>query len=392
MSDNQNKQQFEFISKNYLEGRFTLKKTQEEINKIANENSLTIEGWLEKVKNKKAEDITTSIKESKKPYSCDNYELKGKNGIKKELEIAESGLTVMLANTSHFKTFCAINLFCDLIKNNEKACYISVEESEEDITTKILTCYFNKLTKNKARKIDRSSLKKNIENHRTDLKSLRQNGLILCESDFSKENPDKTFNDVVLGEICKNISDEYKYIFIDYIQDIELENQRNKGFNYQLKDLIRTLNSIATQKDVSFIINAQTSKDVKAPFFNLDSVGDSYDIVRKAKTVYGLWNTQKRCLGGDNKPKEEKRLHSYQDKNEPKERPFILIECLKSRSGLAGYANAFHVEPDKFLINSQDTLKGQEEYIIKSNISSSVKVVKNKNNSSVNKKTTNPIL
>lgn len=372
------------LNKELQESNITFEKFTESINNLNNKNRSSLLDFFNQTKRQQEniDLIIEDIQSIEEPYKCNYFKLKKKGHdnegtTHRELEIANAGLTVFMANTNHGKTLFSINLFCQFLKDspNNKAAYISVEEEQGDILNKVFTAYYAHTNRNKYEAY--SKTQKKIYEFRKEpdkdtIKEVLKQGYIISQSEFEKRFKGKPFNDKVIIEYCKILASEgYKTIFLDYVQDIEMEGQRNKAFNYELKDLIRSLNTLAISQSISIILNAQTASEANNPKLILKDVGDSYDIVRKAKAVYAIWDCSKPSIDKSKSLIKYNNLYSYRDKGkdvdnkviqEQDRRDFLFIQCLKSRSGLGYYANAFKYNGSQYFVSNEEKENNIEEY------------------------------
>jgi DNA primase catalytic core len=203
-------------------------------------------------------------------------------------------ISIIAGRPRHGKTTFMFNLILNLIRNNEKKCFIffTYEESRKDITLKILT-NISEETISKRQNIN------NIENYLHGNNHSRPKinmafetiGNLLNTGRLQIYDSSHTADELstIISTLCKNNS-SIGAIFIDYIQKVKIAG-KYQSRQIELQKISERLLECAKNNNVPIILGAQLNREATSKSRpRLENLRESGDIENDANTVLALYN------------------------------------------------------------------------------------------------------
>lgn len=217
--------------------------------------------------------------------------------------LPSGALSIIAAATGHGKSRLLQSLAIEQAKKNIKALYITFEENRENVNRQLLNVFANitltnpsgkygneqtlaeYLRNNSTQYIQRSSLQE-FEEKLEDYKALRKDKLLLV-------HPENNTINYLCGLVRSAIEEKNtQVIFIDYIQEIYVENSRAPRTD-DLKEICVLLDQVAQEYNIPIVVAAQLKAETESPLTMANQdIADSINISRKASEVLLLWSSK----------------------------------------------------------------------------------------------------
>lgn len=268
------------------------------------------------------EELWDSYKEAsqalKTKFSFWNYAVKDYF----DFSFPSGAISIIGAQTNHGKSKVLQSIALDTIESMEEGetvLYITYEESEGGVNAQFLNSYFNDIL---TRQGVRGSNLKTITDYLTTGSTRYMNGETI-EKFFQKENewktirregkikivrPDDNFLQTLTALILYATKKlKVKAIFIDYVQEIYVEDWSKYSRTDELKQAMVELDAIAQRTNLPIIMAAQLSKEAVSPLDLYNQfIADSSWIGRKASEIILIWSNKFDIQAKGQKEKAEK--------------------------------------------------------------------------------------
>ena len=225
-----------------------------------------------------------------------------------DFSFPSGAISIIGAQTNHGKSKVLQSIALDTIESMEEGetvLYITYEESEGGVNAQFLNSYFNDIL---TRQGVRGSNLKTITDYLTTGSTRYMNGDTI-EKFFQKENewktirregkikivrPDDNFLQTLTALILYATKKlKVKAIFIDYVQEIYVEDWSKYSRTDELKQAMVELDAIAQRTNLPIIMAAQLSKEAVSPLDLYNQfIADSSWIGRKASEIILIWSNK----------------------------------------------------------------------------------------------------
>ena len=239
-----------------------------------------------------------------------------------DFSFPSGAISIIGAQTNHGKSKVLQSIALDTIESMEEGetvLYITYEESEGGVNAQFLNSYFNDIL---TRQGVRGSNLKTITDYLTTGSTRYMNGETI-EKFFQKENewktirregkikivrPDDNFLQTLTALILYATKKlKVKAIFIDYVQEIYVEDWSKYSRTDELKQAMVELDAIAQRTNLPIIMAAQLSKEAVSPLDLYNQfIADSSWIGRKASEIILIWSNKFDIQAKGQKEKAEK--------------------------------------------------------------------------------------
>ena len=239
-----------------------------------------------------------------------------------DFSFPSGAISIIGAQTNHGKSKVLQSIALDTIESMEEGetvLYITYEESEGGVNAQFLNSYFNDIL---TRQGVRGSNLKTITDYLTTGSTRYMNGDTI-EKFFQKEKewkvirregkikivrPDDNFLQTLTALILYATKKlKVKAIFIDYVQEIYVEDWSKYSRTDELKQAMVELDAIAQRTNLPIIMAAQLSKEAVSPLDLYNQfIADSSWIGRKASEIILIWSNKFDIQAKGQKEKAEK--------------------------------------------------------------------------------------
>lgn len=225
-----------------------------------------------------------------------------------DLSFPSGAISIIGAQTNHGKSKVLQSIALDTIESMEEGetiLYITYEESEGSINAQFLNSYFNDiitrqgyrgsniksileyLTKGDKSKMRNENLDKFLQKEE-EWKSIRREGKIKIV------RPDDNYLETLTSLIrYADKKLKVKAVFIDYVQEIYVEDWSKYSRTDELKQAMVELDVIAQRTNIPIIMAAQLSKEAVSPLDLYNQfIADSSWIGRKASEIILIWSNK----------------------------------------------------------------------------------------------------
>ena len=253
-----------------------------------------------------------------KSYEVNNLALKTKisfynKGINDyfDLSFPSGAISIIGAQTNHGKSKFLQSIALDTIESMEEGetlLYITYEESERSVNAQFLNSYFNDtltrkgargsnlktileyLTKGDKTYMSGETMDKFFEKEK-EWKAIRREGKIKIIR--PEDNYLQSLTSLILYATKKM---KIKAIFIDYVQEIYVEDWAKYSRTDELKQAMVELDAIAQRTNLPVIMAAQLSREVVSPLDLYNQyIADSSWIEKKASEIILIWSNRFDC-------------------------------------------------------------------------------------------------
>lgn len=224
--------------------------------------------------------------------------------------LPSGAITIVAAPTNHGKSKMLQSLALDTAENGEEGTvlYLTYEENKQNVVKQLLNAYADiEITKETAHFGNIQTITEYLYNGSTQyikaeaLQPFRRK--VEGFKQLYKSGKIKVVKpeDNYLGTLSKFLryavqEINLKAIFVDYVQELYLEDNRVKARADELKEIMVEIDLIAQEADIPIILAAQLRRETSSPvtMANQD-ISDSGWIERKASEILLLWSNKERC-------------------------------------------------------------------------------------------------
>jgi DNA primase len=228
-----------------------------------------------------------------------------------DLAFPSGAISIIGAQTNHGKSKFLQSIALDTIESMERGetlLYITYEESERSVNAQFLNSYFNDTLTRKGmrgsniktileylteRKEDhmRGETKDKFFQKEKEWKAIRREGKIKIIR--PEDNYLQSLTSLILYATKKM---KIKAIFIDYVQEIYVEDWAKYSRTDELKQAMVELDAIAQRTNLPVIMAAQLSREVVSPLDLYNQyIADSSWIEKKASEIILIWSNRFDC-------------------------------------------------------------------------------------------------
>lgn len=224
--------------------------------------------------------------------------------------LPSGAITIVAAPTNHGKSKMLQSLALDTAENGEEGTvlYLTYEENKQNVVKQLLNAYADiEITKETAHFGNIQTITEYLYNGSTQYikaEALRPfEAKVAKFKQLYKSGKIKVVKpeDNYLGTLSKFLRYavkelNLKAIFVDYVQELYLEDNRVKARADELKEIMVEIDLIAQEADLPIILAAQLRRETGSPvtMANQD-ISDSGWIERKASEILLLWSNKERC-------------------------------------------------------------------------------------------------
>lgn len=233
---------------------------------------------------------------------------KGKDAYR--FSLPSGAITIVAAPTNHGKSKMLQSIALDTAENGEEGTvlYLTYEENKQNVVKQLLNAYADiDITKETAKYGNIQTITEYLYNGSTQyikaealqefrrkvegFKQLYRSGKIKVVK--PEDNYLSTLSKF-LRYAVREIG--IKAIFIDYVQELYLEDNRVKARADELKEIMVEIDLIAQEADLPIVLAAQLRRETSSPvtMANQD-ISDSGWIERKASEILLIWSNKERC-------------------------------------------------------------------------------------------------
>ena len=224
--------------------------------------------------------------------------------------LPSGAITIVAAPTNHGKSKMLQSLALDTAENGEEGAvlYLTYEENKQNVVKQLLNAYADiDITRETAHFGNIQTITEYLYNGSTQY--IKAEALRPFEAKVAKfkqlyrsgkikvVKPEDNY----LGTLSKFLRYavnelNIKAIFVDYVQELYLEDNRVKARADELKEIMVEIDLIAQEADLPIILAAQLRRETGSPvtMANQD-ISDSGWIERKASEILLLWSNKERC-------------------------------------------------------------------------------------------------
>jgi hypothetical protein len=265
------------------------------------------------------------------------------------LSLSAGALTFLASPTGHGKTTFLINLFLDVLQNykNKRHYFLSYEENFAAIILKMISCFYGKkLSHDNYKTLQAYFQEESTQyfNQDADLKQFKEGvqsfiqlmkGGRVSYSDLGIEKIK-----LALQELCKKHENHIGVIFIDYLQQIPIEDSSARATWEKIKALCDALRDLAVKNNLAIVLPTQFNRTVVNPdAMILQNLSEGSDVEKSGNKIIALWNLDKPARYSNT----EKGIHRnlFDKQGESIYPGNILVKVLKNRDGRAGISEIF---------------------------------------------------
>lgn len=200
----------------------------------------------------------------------------------------ENSMSLFMSSTNVGKTLFMCSLTTNLILNGNKVLYISFEDSENKIATRIAQNMFN-VSQQQYKLMSRDEFAKAFTLFK---KKCGGNSLVI------KGYPEASVNAMQIKSLLKDLEEKKKFrpdiIFIDYIGCMVPNGRMNQNWNTNtiLQKVAQEVRAIGQEWEIPVISAAQTNRGgYNSAEVGLDDIADSYAVSTKADAIIAVTQT-----------------------------------------------------------------------------------------------------
>ena len=303
-----------------------------------------------------------------------------------DLSFPSGAISIIGAQTNHGKSKFLQSIALDTIESMEEGealLYITYEESERSVNAQFLNSYFNDtltrkgmrgsnlktileyLTKGDKTYMSKETMDKFFEKEK-EWKAIRREGKIKIIR--PEDNYLQSLTSLILYATKKM---KIKAIFIDYVQEIYVEDWAKYSRTDELKQAMVELDAIAQRTNIPVIMAAQLSREVVSPLDLYNQyIADSSWIEKKASEIILIWSNRFDCQDKSLKDKATKQDRIKKEIPELKigdnESGQLFLKITKSRIIPIGSYAVVGIDPNTGRVKGNlDEAKAESERINK---------------------------
>lgn len=233
---------------------------------------------------------------------------KGKDAYR--FSLPSGAITIVAAPTNHGKSKMLQSLALDTATNGDEGVvlYLTYEENKQNVVKQLLNAYADiEITQETAKYGNIQTITEYLYNGSTQyikadalnefkrkvegFKSLYKSGKIkVVKPEDNYLSTLSKFLRYAVNEIS------IKAIFIDYVQELYLEDNKAKARADELKEIMVEIDLIAQEADIPIVLAAQLRRETSSPITMANQdISDSGWIERKASEILLLWSNKERC-------------------------------------------------------------------------------------------------
>lgn len=233
---------------------------------------------------------------------------KGKNAYR--FSLPSGAVTIIAAPTNHGKSKMLQSLALDTAENGKEGVvlYLTYEENKQNVIKQLLNAYADiEITQETAKFGNIQTITEYLYNGSTQyikgdaLQPFRRK--VESFKNLYKSGKIKVVKpeDNYLGTLSKFLrfavrEIDIKAIFVDYVQELYLEDNKVKARADELKEIMVEIDLIAQEADIPIVLAAQLRRETGSPLTMANQdISDSGWIERKASEILLLWSNKERC-------------------------------------------------------------------------------------------------
>ena len=256
------------------------------------------------------DEVFESYKQDLKVVSTD-LELSDNFGGKFRF-VMPPGITTIAAHTGHGKSKVMQHFAINEATKDDEGCvvYIPYEESEKQVIANMLNVYANvELTKKTARHGNMQTILEYLHNGST--KFIKADAIVPFQRKLAEfqellhkrrikvvkpETPYISELKTILNSIMAQREIKIKCVFIDYIQELYIENTKAQRAD-ELKEVMVELDMFSQRNNIPVVVAAQLKRETADTPLMLTNqcIADSSWIERKSSEIIIIWSNKEKC-------------------------------------------------------------------------------------------------
>ena len=256
------------------------------------------------------DEVFESYKQDLKVVSTD-LELSDNFGGKFRF-VMPPGITTIAAHTGHGKSKVMQHFAINEATKDDEGCvvYIPYEESEKQVIANMLNVYANvELTKKTARHGNMQTILEYLHNGST--KFMKADAIVPFQRKLAEfqellhkrrikvvkpETPYISELKTILNSIMAQREIKIKCVFIDYIQELYIENTKAQRAD-ELKEVMVELDMFSQRNNIPVVVAAQLKRETADTPLMLTNqcIADSSWIERKSSEIIIIWSNKEKC-------------------------------------------------------------------------------------------------
>lgn len=203
----------------------------------------------------------------------------------------ESSLNLIMSSTNVGKTLIMCSLATNFIQNGYKVLYVTFEDSENRIATRIAQNMFD-VTQMQFKSMTHNDFANAYRVMKTKYKGMCADSLIV------KAFPESSTNALALKSLLKDLKDKNKFVpdimFVDYIGCMIPNGRINSNVNEAsiLRTVSQQVRAVAQEWCLPIVSASQTNRGgYNAAEVGLNDIADSFGVTQKADAIISVTQT-----------------------------------------------------------------------------------------------------
>ena len=203
----------------------------------------------------------------------------------------ESSLNLIMSSTNVGKTLIMCSLATNLIQNGYKVLYVTFEDSENKIASRIAQNMFD-ISQTQFKLMSQNDFAQAYRMMCSKFKGIHGDSLIV------KEYPESSTNALALKSLLKDLEDKKKFrpdvMFVDYIGCMIPNGRINSNVNEAsiLRTVSQQVRAVGQEWNIPIVSASQTNRGgYNAAEVGLNDIADSFGVTQKADSIISVTQT-----------------------------------------------------------------------------------------------------
>lgn len=203
----------------------------------------------------------------------------------------ESSLNLIMSSTNVGKTLIMCSLATNLIQNGYKVLYVTFEDSENKIATRIAQNMFD-VTQQQFKTMTTENFATAYKLMKSKYKGISFDSLVV------KEFPESSTNALALKSLLKDLEEKKKFkpdiMFVDYIGCMIPNGRINPNVNEAsiLRTVSQQVRAVGQERRIPIVSASQTNRGgYNAAEVGLNDIADSFGVTQKADSIISVTQT-----------------------------------------------------------------------------------------------------